>query len=192
MWYVLFYVIMRFSILRRYKLWIILALSVCTFFIFGELRAEQSLSFLCGLILSDSKDLQKSGNSITKKYINWKWGTLLLIIGILALAVKQLPIVRQASTLIFNAVQLVIKLFSALGLIAILMSLATKLHLRFFRYVGAISFELYLIHGYVLKQTTITILGAILFIVVTAAIAVFLWIILQKLSKVERKILRIR
>lgn len=124
-----------------------------------EIKAEQAMSFLTGMVLSEYKE-----SELIRKRLNWKTGVLFLIIGIVALAIKQTELIRNADQIIFNFVQLLIKLPCGLGLCLITISLAKKMNLRMFAIIGAISYELYLVHGYILQWVNASFTGEIIFI----------------------------
>lgn len=178
LWYVLFYVVMRVSdrihLDGEKKILVFSLISIILFFTQNEIRAEQSLSFLTGIILSEKKE--KVG-----KILKWRSGFLLTICGIAFLALKQLDFIRSAPQLVYNLVQLGIKLPVGMGLIILCYLIAEKINLRLFAWVGMISYELYLIHGYVLPNVK-GIVGAVLFWLLSFGIGALYHLVMKKLS----------
>lgn len=186
LWYVIFYVVMRLNIDKKNKLITFGLISIILFVVCGEIRAEQSLSFLTGILLSEFKE----SNEI-KKYMNWKWGSALIVFGCVFLALKQTEVIRMGSLIVFKFIQMLIKLPCGLGLCLVVMSISSKINLRFLALVGTISYELYLVHGYILSQVPLSIKGELVFLGLSIVLAVFLWLIVDKTKIVQRKLLKI-
>lgn len=93
------------------------------------------------------------------KKINYKTGIFLIVIGILSLGVKQISIIRNAPQIIYNLVQLMIKLPSGLGICFCIISINKKIFLKPLSMVGKIAYELYLVHGYILENVNASING---------------------------------
>lgn len=64
-------------------------------------------------------------------------------------------------------------------------------YIRFLALVGTISYELYLVHGYILSQVPLSIKGELVFLGLSIVLAVFLWLIVDKTKIVQRKLLKI-
>ncbi|MGM9959222.1 MAG: acyltransferase family protein [Erysipelotrichaceae bacterium] len=158
--YIAFYIVIRTPFLREHRIAIFTVISAVSFLVLREIKAEQALSFMMGIVLSEYKDCD-----LIRRDSNWKTGILLLIMGIVALAIKQTDFIRNALQIIYNLVQLLIKLPCGLGLCLIAISVAEKLNLRIFAIIGAISYELYLVHGYVLQWVNVSLTGEIIFII---------------------------
>mgnify|MGYP007049247143 FL=1 len=86
---------------------------------------------------------------------------------------------------------MLIKLPCGLGLCLVVMSISSKINLRFLALVGTISYELYLVHGYILSQVPLSIKGELVFLGLSIVLAVFLWLIVDKTKIVQRKLLKI-
>ncbi len=177
---------MRLSIDKKKKLIIFGLISIILFFACGEIRAEQSLSFLTGILLSEFKESDE-----IRKYMNWKWGVVLIVFGCAFLALKQTDVIRMGALIVVKFTQMLIKLPCGLGLCLIAMSISSKVNLRFLALVGVISYELYLVHGYVLSRVPLSIKGEIVFLGLSTVLAVFLWLIIDKTKIVQRKLLKI-
>lgn len=186
LWYVLFYAVMRVGLLRRRKMLIFGALTAVMFFVFDEIRAEQSLSFFAGIVFSEFKNREKIARAR-----NWRSGVALVAIGVMFLALKQLSLVREAPIVIFNFVQLMIKLPCGLGVALVVLDLIKHIDFRFFGYVGSIAYEIYLVHGYILYRMPKSILGACGFIVISVAGSLLLKLLLKYVKKVGGWMLRI-
>ena len=182
LWYAVFYLVRRVRVLDRFRRPIFLAVSVVFFFIHPEIRAEQAFSFFCGLMISEYKPhkLLKLRNAIA-----------LTGFGVVFLAVKQLPAVRAMPTVLVNFVQLCIKLPVGLGLMMLAWFLFRRFTAKPLYAVGVISYELYLVHGYVLDAVPKTALGALIFAVGSIAASAAFWFVLTKTKKWQKKLLRI-
>lgn len=189
LWYVLFYLIMRLRALEKYRCQAFFAISLFLFFYFGNrspIRAEQSLSFFAGFILAEYEDSEIIRNKITLKT-----GILMFALGIAFLAIKQLEIIRDAPAIVFNFVQLMIKLPCALGILIGVWMTSRKINLRFFQWVGMLSFDIYIIHGYLLEKTEVNYCGAIMFILLTTVCSVLFWLIMNKTRNLQKTIMRV-
>lgn len=189
LWYVLFYLIMRFRVLEKYRCQALFAISLVLFFFFcnrSPLRAEQSLSFFAGFVLAEYENSEIIRNKITLKT-----GTLMIVLGVMFLVIKQLEIIQNAPVIVFNFVQLMIKLPCALGILIVVYTASKKINVRFFRWVGMISFEMYIIHGYLLEKAEINYSGAIMFILLTTVCSVLFWLIMNKTRKLQKTIMKV-
>lgn len=140
--YIVFWIAFRFF--YKYRWIVFIAFSVYTFFGMDEIRAEQSLSFIAGIFISERFD---SLLAMTKK----KMIIVMLImglIGIISLAVKQMPWVREMSgTYVYSFVQLGIKLpLAIMVMIGSWLMLSKNGISSALTMCGAISYELYLVH----------------------------------------------
>lgn len=142
-------------------------------FFFEEIKSEQSFAFMTGIFLSDH-----SRDERVKRYFNCKTGSIMIFIGMVFLLIKQVDIVRCVP-LLLRFIQLIIKWFCGVGLSILFISFDKRLKFTLFAFIGAISYELYLLHGYVLLAVPISLKGAAIFIVVSLASAIFLHILLN-------------
>lgn len=108
-----------------------------------KIEAEQALSFLLGVLVSEKL---KSVKSLSKR--NLAVITILgFVIGASALAFKQLPMVREyEGKFVYAIVQMMIKLPFAISLVTVLSFLPLLLKSRYLMLAGIISYELYLMH----------------------------------------------
>lgn len=185
MWYVIFFIVRKIPALDKYRVLVFTAISVVLFFTLREIKAEQSLSFLAGLLLSEKKDLQE-------KLFRVRYGMLLVVFGIACLAIKQLPIVRSAPQIVMNLVQLGIKLPIGLGMMIVMHHVMKRWKLRLLYYIGLISYELYLIHGYVLSSVPISLKGMMLFVLITGVASSVFWWLMQKMRPMWYKMFRVK
>ena len=161
MWYLIFYFAFITKVKEKYKIYVIIIISFLLFFVLGEIRAEQSLSFLCGILLSYHKE---------KNYKpTWKNSIIFLLIGFTFLLFKQMTYVRELPQMALNVVQLLIKFPLGFGIILLSYKIKDYLNHNIFNFLGGISFEIYLIHGY-----TITMLQKLTFINITLFITLTL------------------
>lgn len=144
-WYVIFSV---YQLLRqRYGKKAIVALiaaSVISFFISPtELQAEQSLSFLTGILLSEYKE---SGILARLKAQSLMVIAAAFLIGAAAFVLKQIRILEFPYWIYL--LQLIYKYGWAVMLMMVLWRLLQRFPLRSVGFIGKYSYEIYLIHGY--------------------------------------------
>lgn len=145
LWYIIFWIAE--FILGGKKVWAILIISAIFSFCFlPEIMAEQSISFIAGVFVSDKKYwISKIVTEEKKICVSCS----LILIGLLFLGIKQIEIVRAAPQIVFNVVQLLIKLPISIGIVTLLLSsyINKTIKYRLFFLLGQISYELYLLHG---------------------------------------------
>lgn len=140
--YVAFYVSYRFFYKYRWPLLVFVHLLI--FVGWGNIQAEQSVSFLIGVMLAEKDSL--------KRYVDEHWkfvciGCVLLFI--LALGGKQIDCVRnfiESNTIAEHGLNLVLKTSLALIAVVGLKGIAQFINGKVCRFVGRISYELYLVH----------------------------------------------
>lgn len=196
-WYILFYLGKKvysfargkkgehIALISEYVFWVSTAILI---FIFGrELWAEQALSFVAGIIISDFKETLKM-----KKMQKWKFVSICFFISTVFLAFKQMTYIRTAPEIIMKAIQLFIKL--PYGYVIVMLPWlcgntkiykknSCRLNMNFFYIVGTVSFELYLIHGYVLSVCSTTFTSAIMWCIMTGIISIIFNKIVNYLQK---------
>lgn len=138
-WYIAFWVCRRF--ISKYTLHIL--------FVFGlycltmpQLMSEQALSFFFGVLVSENykKICQYSRNEICKISICGAIASAILII------VKSTPIIQDTKgSLTFNFILLCIRITMGIGILFI-PYLFPQVKNRFTKYLGNISYEIYLVH----------------------------------------------
>lgn len=136
----------------KYKSLVMLVMSILTLFLLPNLQAEQSFGFVTGMMLSNKKDKFFEFAKRKKSYAFFV--TMLMIIGVISLAIKQLPVVRTtAPCWLMNVIQCFIKYPLGLGILLSLKWTPKLLSNLFLHLSGVISYELYLVHfpfyGYV-------------------------------------------
>lgn len=139
--YVIFY--FAFKHIKSYVIPIIIIIGVISFFTTNNLRAEQSFSFLCGILLSLKKSsFEKQSNKTVLIF-----SCTLFLIGITALFVKQLPMLRvyDLESIQFRFINLFIKLPIGISLILFSFLLIPKGN-KPLMHIGNLSYELYLSH----------------------------------------------
>lgn len=187
MWYVIFYSVSKISVFSKHKILIVSSIALISFFFLREIKAEQAMSFFTGIVLSEYKD-----NVKLRQCLSWKMGIVLIVWGVMFLAIKQIPLVRNMPQIVISFVQLMIKLPCGSGMCVICYLLRNKINYKFFSLVGAISYELYLIHGYVLQNVSVGLQGEIVFVVFSALGALILHFILKVIRKPVYKMLMIK
>lgn len=170
LWYFIFYFVKRTPFFNKNRYILFSLISIAIFIFTRGLVAEQSLSFVFGIILSDFKY-----KAIIENLRSCKSALVILIVGITFLAIKQTDLIRSAPKTIFNLVQLFIKLPIGFGSVMMIYQLSKKINLDFIKVVGVISYEYYIIHGYILgyfcSRNSEKIYGAVMFFVVSFTIS---------------------
>ena len=173
--YIMFYLIMSNSLTRKHKIVFWGVLSIVSFFVLSPIRAEQSFSFLAGVIFSEKKEKLKK--------LNWKTGSILIIFSVVFLVLKQTSVIRNAPQLIFNLVQVMIKLPCGIGICGWIISINKKMNLKLLDLVGKISYELYLVHGYVLGMVSINVRGAFIFVLISTIVTIIFYYVVKIIKK---------
>lgn len=165
LWYVIFWLVHVIQRLNRntqirLKVYGIVSIVLAIYFNFSSpIRFEQSFSFLLGCVLAClHSEVLKNFQSGIEKVKSVKGVCLFLIIAVFILGIKQLYIVRQMPQAVLNMMDLMIKMFSLSGILDFVLlafnpSIATPFWNNVkkpFIWIGKVSFELYLIHGYAL------------------------------------------
>lgn len=159
------------------------------FLLFNEIRAEQSVSFMLGIIVSDNKNIKENIN-------NTAITITLLIIGILALGLKQIDIVRHLPNVLFKFIQLAIKLSLGIALINITYKINNNKLMnninKILNTIGKYSYEIFLSHGLailVFESNKNNKLNLILFFIITIIVSYLLKKMTNKIKNIclERK-----
>jgi len=142
LWYLLFYVLWRWS--TQHVLVLMGVAAVFMFFLMpSNTQSEQSLSFLLGVLVSVRKEQfrQVRSNRFCLTAV------CLLTVGLTALAVKQVPEFRSLGedSLPMRCVQLLLK-FPIAAAMMIFLSLLRVRGVQPLVFIGVMSFELYLVH----------------------------------------------
>lgn len=185
LWYVIFFTIRRTPLFDSHRILLFSIISVILFSSLQGIKAEQSLSFLLGVILSEKRRLQE-------KVFRLRYGLILFGFGVVCLAAKQVPVIRTTPRTIINLVQLGIKLPIGVGLmILVKLSIGQMKHIQSLLWaVGTISYELYLIHGYVLQFVPVSFFGAVVFVILTSCISMLLWYVIKCFKPLLLKIFK--
>lgn len=189
LWYILFYFVMRISLLQKHKIIVLITFAVLSFIIFcniSPIRAEQSLSFPLGVILAEIKLQNKD-----LKLFNISYSVIFLFIGVAFLAIKQLSFIRSSPVYIFCTVELIVKLFIGAGSIGVIYFVLKYLKLKPLYWLGTISYELYLVHYFVFEHVENNLYGMIIFVIVSLAGAFLFWLLIEKTKKYQKMLLRI-
>lgn len=140
-WYIIFWLSTKFAF--KYRLMILSACALVSLFYLPNLEAEQSLSFLMGVVTSVY--VERVSKLTNNQIISL--GIISFVIATIFLGIKQLPEIRiHINDWIYNIVQLYIKLPYALSLMSFVWLIPVIHKSRFLLFTGAISYELYLVH----------------------------------------------
>lgn len=181
--YFSFWVVYKF-IPELYRIKVLCIISVLIFIFLPEIMAEQSFSFLAGVCLAEYSGYEKADK---KKRILGAWG--LLMLGGLFLVIKQLPEIRSSSEFVMKFVQLGIKLPCGLFLLVFIYRVRILFYNKIWLYIGTISYEIYLVHGYIMTLFTENTLGngiVIVFLIMIISIAFYYMnLLIQKALKIK-------
>lgn len=166
-WYTLFGVVNALRISGKMKMRLFVMVAVICFVVCRTpLRGEQAFSFVIGVLLA----------TYGVKWKKYMVGILAMLIGVFALAIKQIPMVRNADiTYLWNFIQLLNKVGISIGVIFIMVYARRLVKSRLMQFIGNISFELYLVHSYTIRlvsQSNVKIERYALFIVITIVCAI--------------------
>jgi peptidoglycan/LPS O-acetylase OafA/YrhL len=147
--YMLFYFseILKYLFGNKVKLSFLTIAFLISFFVSPRtLQAEQSVSFLTGIFLSEEtvKDNRFIVDDNPKKTITII--VMLIIMGMVAFSIKQA--FTPQTEYVVSFLQLIYKFGWALMLVFLVNLLRKKMSLRFFSFMGTISYEIFLFHGY--------------------------------------------
>lgn len=172
--YALFYYIFKYC--SKHTIFIMGIIGVISFISLNNLRAEQSFSFLAGILFSHNKILFEKMEK--KQLISFAF--LFFVAGITALLIKQLPQLRiyDLESIQFKSLNLLIKLPLGLSLLLILFAISPN-GIRWIIPFGNISYELYLTH----VSFFMSIAGSTLKLIVFIAQTVLLAYIIHYLNK---------
>lgn len=184
-WYMVFW-IYGFVYSGKWKWTILLTCAAISFCFLPEIMAEQSISFIAGVFLA-IKEEQFLKDITENKKVFISLGLMLL--GIVALGIKQFETVRNAPQIIFNVVQLLIKLPIAIGIIMLVLSRYVNANVKFrgLYLLGSISYELYLLHGMCINSIRST--GAV-YIMIALLISIILACLLKVINELLEKNLK--
>lgn len=178
LWYAAFYFAKRYIKHRhtRYFLWT--TIGAIIFIVCSMLRARQAFSFGFGVWLSDHEEIQRAVKDKPMRYLVFSG-----IIGIVLLGIKQTVLLRTAPYIAQKMLDLVMSLSFAVCLLVIILviSRVNQKTIVPLYYLGVISYELYLIHGYTMLVVDLTIINAVEFYALTLFSAVVAHVIISRI-----------
>ena len=172
--YILFYFLFHYY--SKQAIIVMGIIGIISVIVLSNLRAEQSFSFLAGIIFSHHKYYFKNSS----KYKICTVACIFFTVGITALLIKQLPLLRvyDLESLQFKILNLFIKL--PLGLSILFFTFALKPNgTKGITAIGNISYELYLTH----VSFFMTIAGRLLYLIVFVVQTFVLAYIIHYLNK---------
>ena len=182
--YVVFYALAKLDLLSKSKLGLFYILSILIVMSRNQLWAEQALSFTLGVTIAYYKD-----NIIciirNNKFIPF----ILLSIGILFLGIKQINIFRESPYIIFNVIQLIMKLSIACSIMIYIYKYIIFIKCNIFIKLGNLSYILYLVHAYTIKiLLNLNYINILIFLIGTIVLAKILKIyVLEFINKIINK-----
>lgn len=186
--YLLFYVCHKFEVLQKYRFLIFFTFAIILFFFDTRIRAEQSFSFVTGMLLSTNKKTFCSW--LSRKRLAWTIISLLYAISMSALLAKQMPVVRvqiEHVRLFQNFMDLAIKFPFAIATAFVLAARFSFIRNgkrgilngnRFCGFCSKISLELYIIHfslRWILTENLGQIVSVIIFIGFSFVLSILLY-----------------
>lgn len=146
----------------------------------NDMYAEQSFSFVTGLILGKFF----MSNKIDKKKA-LKTGGTFLAVSVIFLGIKQFPQVRNSFYMIMNVVQMLIKLCGACGILYITCVIGAVWNKAFVS-IGKCSYEIYIVHTLLipyLEDSGVTIMAMLLYLAGCGVGVILLHRLFQSLQK---------
>lgn len=141
--YVVFWILA--AVAQKYRLPLMLIMGISTLFCLPELQGEQALGFVFGVFMSEYKPFftrlsQKKSKMAIIVFC-------MVSIGLVALAIKQLPLMREISgTWMFCVCQMMIKFPLSLAILFGAYMAPWLVRNPMIAFSGLISYELYLVH----------------------------------------------
>lgn len=179
-WYIVFWLSTKFAF--KYRLMIMSACALVSLFYLPNLEAEQSLSFLMGVVTSVY--VERVSKLTNKQIISL--GIISFVIATLFLGIKQLPEIRMhINDWIYNIVQLFIKLPYALSVMSFVWLIPIIHKSRFLLFTGAISYELYLVHFPFYGMVNGSLTYAVILIIASYLVAKMFSLLNARISKFQ-------
>ena len=177
-WYLIFYIVFRFLSQNFFE--IMCGIAIVLFLLFPNLQAEQSLSFIAGVLISMHKD---RFCKIEKKHI-LTIGIGLFLFGVSILWIKQMPFIREyeLESFLFKCLNLLLKLSIGMSLVLLFLCIRYKCN-RYIIFCGKISYELYLVHFFFYVTIANNIQNLALFLVQSFVLAFLLFSISSNIKK---------
>lgn len=162
-WYAIYWLSVRFF--PRYMIAVMTTVALLSLNLLMQIEAEQSFSFLAGVLASMSIDRLRSWNA---KQL-WSISLACLALGAGLVLLKEIPAVHALKgTLTYNYILLFIKLPLAIPIILISSRVQWFLHLRLLYLCGISSMEIYLVHLLFVEHVDCTLLHFTAFLLLTA------------------------
>ena len=148
-WYILFFVAHCSQWTYRIRWYVIGTSALLMFLYWGPLQQEQSLCFPLGMWIGEHYERVKK----IDKRIYLRLSAVAAIVAILALGAKQIPYIRSdISSWTFITLQVILKTSMAIAVIAAVPFIIKIKASRFLLFTGVISYEMYLIHGFIYER----------------------------------------
>lgn len=172
--------------LPKYTVFSLVCVGLVSFFVFPCLQAEQSFSFLLGVVASEYKN--RFQKTIEKRYLLYV--LVLFVSGVLLLAAKQMPQIRSfgENSLVMKLVQIIMKSSFALSLV-IMINLIVESNsidwlVKLLSVLGAYSLEAYMVQMTFLTSINHIWMKLLLFLFITIVVSVIIHYLSKLLSNV--------
>lgn len=126
--------------------YIMLFIFIVSFLFWNNIQAEQSLSFIIGCLLAEKEQIR---NKLSGK---WKYCLSALCLFIILLCIKQLPAIRdiiEECSIFEHSLNLLLKCSLAFVVILGIQFTNKIMNYKFVKYISQQSYELYLVHLYI-------------------------------------------
>jgi peptidoglycan/LPS O-acetylase OafA/YrhL len=145
-WYIIFYMTHCHMMMFRFRWYIIGISTLAMFWCWTPIQQEQSLCFPLGVWMGENYHRLKSVN----RHTCLKIASFAVVGSVVALGAKQIPWIRSdISSIPFVTLQIVLKTAMAIAVIAVVPFVTWLNRNRFLWFTGLISYEMYLIHGFI-------------------------------------------
>lgn len=181
--YVVFYLVYRF-IAEDKRIACLGVTSVIFFILVKEnLWSQQAISFLIGICFAKYNEKKLT----TRKALFI--GGFAIVIGVMSLAIKQLPIIRDSNYLIFNTNQIILCVGVSIGVIYITYVLLKLSIVRIFSILGIVSYEAYLVHTLFIFiiSNSFTVTNIVVYLLVCTLVVYLFYFINSKLLRTKEK-----
>lgn len=148
-WYIVFYVSHCLRWTYRIRWYIIGIASLAMFLFWSPMQQEQSLCFPLGMWIGEHYEQVKNWN----RRCLLKVAAIAVVVAVLTLCIKQIPYIRSdINSCTFISLQVILKTSMAIAVMAAVPFFTKIKTSRFLLFTGVISYEMYLMHGFIYEQ----------------------------------------
>lgn len=181
-YYITFYISKVFFVDTKWFKWVVyLIVSLLTLCFLRSLFKQQIFTFVLGVFVADNKE------KLVKYFDSIKLFVLFFIIGFFMIALRQINAIRLLPDIIYNlliSIESTCLMLATMGAFNVLINKLPGFMFIGLNKVGQISFELYLIHAFVIifiLAKNLTYLNILIFFIVSILTAILFYILRTKL-----------